>query len=357
MMSKSRPERKSPELDSFHKITKTGILPRQESNKEKTRLNPQIHKRLIFDWKNDGFGTLVVATDSTYVLDGATSWVQGWIRNGWKTRAGGDVKNQDLWKLLLGEVERWESRGLGVQLWKIPRELNSLADMAAKEAAQKTPVPEFRDVAHGISSEITPDGPVRVLKLCLESESMVDAVHGTLLSQIKAKAFTTVRATTAEAALAILNQEPPPSVIFVADGGITRQKKVYERVVDRLRGGATVVLAGCYSSMVSAGQFSRFFTRLGIPWDRGPYHRTTVSLRPAAVGAIPGANRLPASYSQKALFVKNIERSAAWYTERESCDEAAVAWIKVGLGRLGYVGDVNGENESTAVVMAMCGLL
>jgi hypothetical protein len=69
------------------------------------------------------------------------------------------------------------------------------------------------------------------------------------------------------------------------------------------------------------------------------------------------ANRLPASYSQKALFVKNIEQSAAWYTETESSNEAAVAFTKVGLGSLGYVGDVNGEAGSDEVVMAMCGLL
>jgi hypothetical protein len=77
---------------------------------------------------------------------------------------------------------------------------------------------------------------------------------------------------------------------------------------------------------------------------------------PGAAAAVPGTNRLLASYSQKALFVSNIERSAAWYTEEEDSTEAAIAWTKVGLGHLGYVGDVNVEKGSLELLMPMCGL-
>jgi len=155
----------------------------------------------------------------------------------------------------------------------------------------------------------------------------------------------------------MLSQSPSPSIILVADGGITRQKKVFERVADRLREGSTVILAGCFSSFVSVGEFNRFFTRLGLPWRIGSYHRADVDLRMSALGAVRGADRLPASYSQKALFVSGVDGSTAWYTEEPSSREAAVAWTKVGSGHLGYVGDVNGEKESLDVVMAMCGFL
>ena len=36
-------------------------------------------------------------TDSTYVKDGITKWLENWKRNGWKTAAKKPVKNQDLW--------------------------------------------------------------------------------------------------------------------------------------------------------------------------------------------------------------------------------------------------------------------
>jgi len=43
---------------------------------------------------------VVLTTDSTYVRDGITKWIQGWKRNGWKTAAKKPVKNVDLWQRL-----------------------------------------------------------------------------------------------------------------------------------------------------------------------------------------------------------------------------------------------------------------
>ena len=40
-------------------------------------------------------------TDSTYLLNGITKWVEGWQRNGWKTAAKKPVKNEDLWRRLI----------------------------------------------------------------------------------------------------------------------------------------------------------------------------------------------------------------------------------------------------------------
>ena len=45
--------------------------------------------------------TVSLHTDSTYVLNGITKWIQGWQRNGWKTAAKKPVKNDDLWRRLI----------------------------------------------------------------------------------------------------------------------------------------------------------------------------------------------------------------------------------------------------------------
>lgn len=97
-------------------------------------------------WVGEGFSTLVFATDSEYVAKGATEWARGWVRNGWTTRTGADVKNKDLWEMLLGEAERWHDEGLGIQFWRIPRELNVEADRAAKEAADNEDVGRYLEV-------------------------------------------------------------------------------------------------------------------------------------------------------------------------------------------------------------------
>lgn len=88
-------------------------------------------------WTGEEFKTLVIATDSEYVAKGATQWARTWLRNGWTTSNGEAVKNKDLWEMLLGEVERWDSWGLKIQFWRIPRKLNAEADQAAKHAAQE----------------------------------------------------------------------------------------------------------------------------------------------------------------------------------------------------------------------------
>lgn len=41
-----------------------------------------------------------VHTDSRYVQQGISSWIDAWERNGWKTSAKKPVKNQELWRLL-----------------------------------------------------------------------------------------------------------------------------------------------------------------------------------------------------------------------------------------------------------------
>lgn len=52
----------------------------------------------------DNPSPLVVVMDSTYVKNGLESWSKGWVRNGWKTKAGEPVKNRDLWEALLAAL-------------------------------------------------------------------------------------------------------------------------------------------------------------------------------------------------------------------------------------------------------------
>ncbi len=41
-----------------------------------------------------------ITTDSKYVKDGVTQWLEGWKARGWKTAQKKPVKNVDLWKQL-----------------------------------------------------------------------------------------------------------------------------------------------------------------------------------------------------------------------------------------------------------------
>jgi ribonuclease HI len=41
-----------------------------------------------------------LVSDSTYLRDGITKWINGWRKNGWKTASKTPVANQDLWQRL-----------------------------------------------------------------------------------------------------------------------------------------------------------------------------------------------------------------------------------------------------------------
>ena len=43
---------------------------------------------------------ITLVTDSKYVMQGVTEWMQNWKRRGWQTAAKKPVKNQDLWQRL-----------------------------------------------------------------------------------------------------------------------------------------------------------------------------------------------------------------------------------------------------------------
>jgi ribonuclease HI len=51
-----------------------------------------------------------LTTDSVYVKDGITTWLEGWKKKGWKTAARKPVKNVDLWQALDDENQRHDVR-------------------------------------------------------------------------------------------------------------------------------------------------------------------------------------------------------------------------------------------------------
>ncbi len=79
-----------------------------------------------------GVRAVHVHTDSQYVKNGITTWIHGWIRNGWKTAAKKPVKNQELWIELKSISDQlpvrwhWVKGHAGI-------ELNELCDSLVQE--------------------------------------------------------------------------------------------------------------------------------------------------------------------------------------------------------------------------------
>lgn len=56
-----------------------------------------------------------IYTDSKYVLQGVTEWMDGWKAKGWKTADKKPVKNQDLWIELDTQVNRHQIKWIWVK--------------------------------------------------------------------------------------------------------------------------------------------------------------------------------------------------------------------------------------------------
>jgi ribonuclease HI len=74
-------------------------------------------------------------TDSQYLRDGITQWLQNWKKNGWRTSDKKPVKNVDLWKRLEAAAERHQVDWHWVR-GHVGHDENERADELAREGMQ-----------------------------------------------------------------------------------------------------------------------------------------------------------------------------------------------------------------------------
>lgn len=194
----------------------------------------------------------------------------------------------------------------------------------------------------------------RILIISLHYQDMFEGICGNLLEKLQSKA--TVQLVndqeTAAAALAEL-----PSTILITDEALTCEENatLWDAVLNCTKAGSTSVFMGQFSSFVVPGNIKTLFAKANLPWESASYNRTPVVINQVATGDHV-AQKLPETYSQKAVFLKNVAPEDTWYMAEET-GESAIALARVGQGRLGYAGDVNSEEETESVILAICGLL
>lgn len=98
-------------------------------------------EKFLQKWKRDRtrghlpsrLHTVIIKSDSSYIVNGITEWVQKWKSNGWKNCKGQPVANVESWKLvddLVGKLEK----EIGVKFWLVSREANAMAEVAGRRA-------------------------------------------------------------------------------------------------------------------------------------------------------------------------------------------------------------------------------
>ncbi|MEO8894829.1 MAG: ribonuclease HI [Rhizomicrobium sp.] len=76
---------------------------------------------------------VTIHTDSRYVMDGASKWILGWKKKGWKTADRKPVKNEDLWRALDEAMARHQIHWIWVAGHSGHPE-NERADQLARDA-------------------------------------------------------------------------------------------------------------------------------------------------------------------------------------------------------------------------------
>ena len=83
--------------------------------------------------KQPSLKNIRIFTDSTYLKEGITVWINSWEKNNWKTADKKNVKNVDLWKKLK-ELTKSNSVEWNWIKGHSENPMNNLADKLAKQA-------------------------------------------------------------------------------------------------------------------------------------------------------------------------------------------------------------------------------
>lgn len=117
-----------------HPLNLSTRLPGRQTNQR-----AEIHAacKAIEQAKAQNINKLVLYTDSMFTINGITSWVQNWKKNGWRTSTGKDVINKDDFV----QLEKL-TQDMDIQWMHIPGHSgfrgNEEADRLAREGAKQS---------------------------------------------------------------------------------------------------------------------------------------------------------------------------------------------------------------------------
>lgn len=215
-------------------------------------------------------------------------------------------------------------------------------------------------------------GPPRprpvVLLLQLQKESFFDDQYEQLLCLLKTKAD--VQSITSRSAASGLFNSPSRHVVLATDQALTQAKNspLRDEARQYVRTGGTLIFCCHFPGQTSVPDMDKLFTSFGLQWQYGNYHRTEHSIND--MGRIDTTGLSP-RYSQKAVHLQKVSKQDAIYLPSmtshiqsmvfppspiEDLTQTPAALTSCGRGRVGYLGDVNGEEETDNVVLAMCRL-
>ena len=126
----------------------------------------------VYDVRNKFPNTRILRaiSDSKYVLDGASSFVDRWEKNGWKTVAGGEVKNQDLWEKVAKSQKLLKESGFRIEYELVKghtgHEGNERCDQIAVKFTHEEPIELYKGPLANYSVSMAPAPAGKAFSTC-----------------------------------------------------------------------------------------------------------------------------------------------------------------------------------------------
>lgn len=203
----------------------------------------------------------------------------------------------------------------------------------------------------------------------LNSQAEVICAYSKCLCTLRSK-DEVIRDTDLQTAIETL-KDGSISVAIVFEPSVIEEKNklLTDALIQFTKAGGTTIFAGMCSGFATPFNTKDFFGKWDLPWRCGSYLRTTFTANPRA--RLDLKARIATSYSMKALHLANVATEDLLYIttddshteslvfgpERvELTGEGPIVFAQYHQGRIGWVGDVNNEQSTGPVILAMSGL-
>ncbi|KAK4539590.1 hypothetical protein LTR36_010526 [Oleoguttula mirabilis] len=99
-------------------------------------LNPSYSRRSVYRRKGPTrrLRRVVIKSDSAYVVNAMTDWIDTWKQNGFRNCRGLPVANESLFRSIDEHIKTLNGIDVEVQFWHVPRGQNEEADLLANAA-------------------------------------------------------------------------------------------------------------------------------------------------------------------------------------------------------------------------------
>ena len=130
----------------------------------------------------DESGNLTIFTDSSYVENGATKWIHGWMKRGWVTTAKAPVENRKLWEQLHGLLV--DRKKFGTVSWQ---HVPGHSGVAGNERCDEIATGYAREDEPGLFDGVISDYAIDILNISIDKEK--EKARSEVKSHARMKAY------------------------------------------------------------------------------------------------------------------------------------------------------------------------